>query len=226
MGKMLRKVLVACLVLVLVVTIGLCAWVGISARHVGTLFGQMSSSLDTTQQRIQAQDYSAAMASAREAAAYASEASDELAGMQWEIASKVPIIGVDADVMRSIGSIAGSLSNDAIVPVLDGWDTLVKDGIIVDNQIDVNAIGGKIDQFVTLAQTLKDANVAVDECSTRANAMPASHFEQLNVWTGQLKTTIASVDEVLDQLVGMANLVTGASSIISSLGAGAQGSAV
>lgn len=217
----LRRAFGTLLAIVVVVVIAFGAWIGLSARRVGELFGQTSSALEATQERIDAQDYRAAMVSARDAAAYTNEASKELSGVQWEIASKLPIIGVDAGIMRSIGSISGTLSNEAIIPVLDGWDKLVADGIIVDDQVDLSKIGDKVDQFVELAQTLQEADEAVNVCSTDANALPASHFEQLNEWVGQLKTTVASVDEVLDQLVGLANLVTGASSLFSSFTTGA-----
>lgn len=215
MGKTrtLRKVLGTLLAIVLVVVLAFGAWIGLSAQRAGGLFEQTSNALVALQEHVEAKDYQAAMVSAREAAAYTSEASEELSGVQWDIASRLPALGVDAGVMRSIGSISGKLSNEAIIPVLDGWDALAADGIIVNDQIDFSKIGDKIDQVVALAESLQKADGVVDACSAEANALPASHFDKLNDWVGQVKGAVATVDETLDQLVGVANLVTGASSL-------------
>ena len=203
--------------LLLLAIIGFGAWVGISAKKVSDLFGQASNAYNQVQSSIEAQDYSSALVYARTAASLTSQASTELQGVQWEIASQLPVLGEDARIMRSLGSISGNLADGAVLPVLDGWDVLVQEGVIVNGTIDPTKVTEKLDQLVALADTIQSANAVVDECNARVTTLPTLHFDVLNQWVGELRNTVTSVDTTLDQLAGIASLVTGTASLFSSL---------
>lgn len=204
-------------VLVLAALVGFGAWLGLSAKRVSELFGQAMTSYDELQVKIEAQDYDAALTAAREAASYTSQASTELAGKQWDIAANIPVIGADVNTVRSIGTISGKLADDAVLPVLDSWDQLANDGLIDNGKLDLGKVPEKLTQVVDLAKTLQEANSVVDTCSAQANALPESHFDAVNEWTGELRGTVASIDTTVDKFSGVVNLVVGMSDTISSL---------
>lgn len=203
--------------LLLLAVIGLGAWIGVSAKKASDLFGQAANAYDQMQSSIEAEDYSSALVYARSAASLTSQASTELQGVQWDIASKLPVLGVDAGIMRSLGSISGNLADGAVLPVLDGWDVLVQEGVIVDGTIDPTKVTEKLDQLVELADTIQSANAVVDECNAQVTTLPTSHFDVVNQWVDKLRNTVTSVDTTLDQLAGIASLVTGTASLFSTL---------
>ena len=208
------------LLVLLVAAIGFGAWLGLSVKRVGELFDGALSSYDSMSANIEAQDYSTALADARTAASLTSQAATELQGTQWDIASRIPVLGGDVSTMRSIGSISGSLADDAVLPVLDGWDELARDGVIEDGVIDLNKIPTKLEQLASLANTLQTAGAVIDDCNVQALALPESHFGTLNEWTSRLRETLDSANATFDQFGGAIDLVVGVSSTLSSLTGG------
>lgn len=217
-GSAITTVLGVLLGLALAALLGFGVYLHQSMQNVSELFGKASVALSSVQSSVEAQDYSAAMAAAREAANYAHEASVKLNGVEWTIASKIPVFGADADIVRSAGSITGRLADEAILPVLDSWDVLVANGVIVNGQVDMSQVSTKLDQVVSLAETVKSASAVVESCKVQADTLPTSHFETLNTWVAQLKSTVASVDKTLDELEAIANIVTSASNMLSVFG--------
>ena len=137
--------------------------------------------------------------------------------MQWDLASKLPVLGTDVTAMRSISAIAGTLSDDAVIPVLDAWDELSGSGVVVDGQLDATQVQAKATQFVQLAQKISDAEAVVSTCKEQADALPTSHFDEINAWANELRGSIDSADEVVGTLAGVANVVLGINSAFSSL---------
>lgn len=220
-GSAITTVLGVLLGLALAAMMGFGVYLHQSMQNVSELFGKASVALSSVQTSVEGQDYAAAMAAAREAANYAHEASAKLNGVEWTIASKIPVFGADADIVRSAGSITGRLADEAILPVLDSWDALVANGVIVNGQVDMSQVGTKLDQVVSLAETVKSASAVVESCKAQADTLPTSHFETLNTWVAQLKSTVASVDKTLDELEAIANIVTSASNMLSVFGSAA-----
>lgn len=205
------------LFLLLAAIIGFGVWIGLSAKRVSDLFTQAMSSYETMQASFDAQEYDDALAAARNAADLTSQASSELKGVQWDIAARIPVLGTDVEAVRGIGSISGSLADDAVLPVIDSWDQLAGDGIVVDGALDVGKIPDKVNQVVELAKTLQEASKVVDSCAEQSETLPTSHFGQVNEWADQLRNAVNSVDKSMDDLDVAVDLVVDASSLVSSL---------
>lgn len=216
-GKKNHTFLKFILLVLFVAIVGMGAWLGLSAKRVSDLYGEALETYQQMETHANQQDYGQALVDARTAATLTSQASEELGGIQWDIASYVPVLGSDVTTLRSIGSISGSLANDAVIPVLDAWDELSGSGVVVDGQLDIAQIQAKAGQFVQLAQTIKDAGEVVDTCKAQADALPASHFEALDGWTGSLRTTIDEADGLVDGLENVAGVIVNLSSTLSSL---------
>lgn len=204
-------------VMLLAVVVGFGAWFGLSVKKVGDLFGQATNAYEQIKSSVEAQDYDTALTYARTAATLTSQASTELDGLQWDIAARIPMLGADVATVRSIGSISGTLADDAVVPVLDSWDELAADGIVNGESIDMGKVSQKMEQLVALAKTLQEAGAVVNDCSSQADALPASRFEAVNGWTSQLRSAVSSAKTVFDQFGGIVDLVVGVSDMFGSL---------
>lgn len=213
-----RHILLKLVLLVLVTTaVGFGVWVGLSFKRAAELFGKADAAYAQMERSIESEDYKTALMYARSAATLTSQASDELAGQPWEMAERVPVLGADVSAMRSIGSISGTLADDAVLPTLDALDELMRDGIVEDGTIQVERIGQKLDQVVQLASTLKTANEVVDKCSVQLDGVSPSHVARVNEWVGSLRETMTSIDGVLDQYASVADMVIGMSNAFSTL---------
>lgn len=197
--------MVVLLLLVAVVAFG--GWLGVSFKRTTDYLTQAESAYAQMEQSIETEDYKTALTYARSAANLTSQASDELQGTQWNIASKLPVLGAEVDTMRSVGTISGVLADDAVLPTLDSLEELMGDGIVAEGTIDVSKIGEKLDQVVQLASTLQEADKVVNECSAQVDALPTSRFSFVNEWAGSLRETITSMDGLLDQYVSIADMV-------------------
>ena len=216
-GKKSHTLLKLVLLLLLVAVIGMCGWLGLSFKHAESLLTEASASYDQIKLNAEKGDYAQALVDARTAATLTSQAADELDGVQWDLASKLPVLGVDVSTMRSISSIAGTLSDDAVIPVLDAWDELSGSGVLVDGQLDASQVQAKAGQVVQLAQEVSDAAAVVDTCREQADALQTSHFDEVNAWADELRSTIGSASEVVDSLASVADVVLGVSSAFSAL---------
>lgn len=216
-GKKNHTLLKLVLLLLLVAVIGMGGWLGLSFKHAESLLTEASASYDQIQLNAEKGDYAQALVDARTAATLTSQAADELDGVQWDLASKLPVLGVDVSTMRSISSIAGTLSDDAVIPVLDAWDELSGSGVLVDGQLDASQVQAKAGQVVQLAQEVSDAAAVVDTCREQADALQTSHFDEVNAWADELRSTIGSASEVVDSLASVADVVLGVSSAFSAL---------
>ena len=204
-------------VLLLVAVIGLGGWIGFSVKRISDLLGQASTAYEKVQSSVEAEDYDNALVYARTAASLTSQVSSELDGVQWDIASYIPVLGGDVSTVRSVGRISGTLADDAVLPALDSWDKLVGEDVLTNGELDTNKVVGKIEQFGDLALTLQNAGKVVDECSVEADALPESHFDAVNGWVAQLRETIASVDGIFDDFGVVIDLVANLTTTLSSL---------
>ena len=137
-----------------------------------------------------------AYASARSAVDSISALPKELQGPQWSIAAALPVLGVDVQTAREMGSIAGRLADEAASPVFDQWDSIVRaftQGAAAEGQADISIV----EKLSTFAETLAHAKQVVFECEERANALPTVHIGQLNDAVSELKNTMTTVGDML-----------------------------
>ncbi len=214
-GKRNHTLLKLVILLLLVAVLGMSGWLGLSFKRAEGLLVEASASYDQMQLNVEKNDYAQALVDARTAATLTSQAADELDGMQWDIAARLPVLGTDVSAMRSISAIAGTLSDDAVIPVLDAWDELSGSGVVVDGQLDATQVQAKAGQVVQLAQEISDAEAVVQTCKEQADALPVSHFGEINSWADGLRSTIDSADEFVGTLASIANVVLGINSAFS-----------
>ena len=216
-GRPKRRVLPMILALLLVAVVAYGAWFGLSVQRVRTLIGDAQQSYAAMQKDIEAQDYDAALKDARAAATTAGQLESELDGVQWDVAAVLPVLGTDVSVARTLGDVSASFSNDAVIPVLDAWDTLMASGVITDGSFNVQALGAKADQLSSLVHALEDAGAVSSTCINNLDNLPTAHFDELNQAAEKLRSAVSSADEALDSMSGALTVAAGISDLVSGL---------
>lgn len=125
---------------------------------------------------------------------------------KWELAMATPILGEDVRAARSASSVANSLANEAILPVVDQGGEAFAAFSNVDFT-NLEALGELIEQegsrLATLKQTVKDSHEAAKTCVEDVNAIPQTHFKELNELVDDLKETSEETEEYLGQIDGI-----------------------
>ena len=215
-------ILLKLLVLLLVVLAAYGAWLYLSAQKVRGLMTQAEHAYASMGESMEAKDYQQALATARDAADIAEQVNDELGGAQWEIATHIPVLGVEVQTARSLGSISTAFANEGAVPVLDAWEELMADGVIADGKFDIDHLSDKIDQVKQLMDALERADAVTEACAEELDCLPTSRFDEINEWKDRLESALASVDESLEGITEAINYINGFGELISGLMGGAS----
>lgn len=193
-GSVIALSLVALLFAAIVAYGGVMAY---SVHRVNALFSDAKAAYAQMKTNLEAQEYTDALENARSAATLTEEASAQMEGWQWDVAAVLPVIGTDVQAARSLGNISNDLSQGAVIPVLDSWDSLASSEVIVNGQVNLLKIPAAIAQVKNLVQALSSASETVDDCKERMAGVPESHFDTLNESAATLSEAINSADEAL-----------------------------
>lgn len=214
-------ILLKLFVLLLVVILAYGGWLYLSAQKMRNLIVENEQNFASMKASMDDNDYQAALATAREAADVADQIIAELDGIQWEIASHLPVLGGEVQSARSVGEISGSFTHDGVLPVLDAWDELVADGLIVDGQFKLDVISDKVDQIKALMDALQNAHDVSDECVSKLETVPDSRFAELNESKDKLEAALTSANETLSNISQAINYLNGLGELFSGLMGGA-----
>lgn len=219
-------ILKVCLILVLVVVVGYGAWFGLSIKRASDLLVQVDGQYVTMQQSLEDQDFSAAIEDARNTAATTLALRDELGGLQWEIAGHLPVISEDVRVARSSADISNQFANEAVIPVLDAWEELSSSVVSENGLVDLGKLGSKASQLSELVHKMQDAMTVVDSCSEQLEALPTSHFDELNAYVDELRSSVSSTKALLGDFESLLTAYSNLESLTSGLfGSGDAGTA-
>lgn len=184
-----------------------------SADRAKGLATDARSSYESARSSAQRGDLPAALASARQALGYINELDAELSGPLWDVAQGVPVIGEDVAMTREMVSIVSDLSDEAVLPILDELDVIVDGSALGEGPAEFSG------HLTALASAFDRSADVVYACEKRADALPQSHFEQLNEAADELKHamsaaagTVRAFEEAVDALgYGVSSLVDGLS---------------
>ena len=193
-----RKLLIITAVAMVVCAMAFAVSLGVSVLRVKDRIESAQNSYEAAKTELSGGKSDAALRHARLALNDVSAASDELRGPQWAVAAALPILGTDAKAAQEMASIAGDLSNKAMLPILDEWDTMAGDA-----QAGWGNIVGKLS---SAASTIKSSVSVLYECRERADALPQSHFSQLNDAANELRSLLSTVTDTLDSLGRLASV--------------------
>lgn len=127
---------------------------------------------------------------------------NKMNGWQWQVASHIPVLSDDVRCLRGIAHICDALANDALMPVLTEGETIVDNiSSIGDNdKLDIIKAKAIFDEFVHLSDDIAVARDVVSNCQQEAEALPTSHFAELNDLADQIRLITTQIDETFDTL--------------------------
>ncbi len=109
---------------------------------------------------------------------------EKTSGLNWQIASFIPIIGDDITAARGLVSEADNLMQNAMLPAAAKLAELKPDKLLVDGAVNVESLQD-------ILTTLKSVTPVIRESTEAINALPTPHI-------GKLKDALAKVQDPLD----------------------------
>lgn len=152
-------------------------------------------SYDSLEQHMHDGDFAGAVEEARTMASIVDSIQRHTDTWWWDFARSVPVVGEDVDCAQRLATIFDDLANDAIIP-------LAEDLLEVASQPeDVNLgelLSYNVDHASQVAVSLRNARDMVEDCRTRIDELPKSHFTGLENLVGKTREIVILVDDNLD----------------------------
>ena len=192
----LRIVLTVLLVLVLAAgAFGGYLYVG--AKQVQTHIAAANASYEQCIGQLDQQQFGEALTSVKTTIDEIAQIRQGLDGWQWDVAEKLPYLSQDVTCARQTSQIADQLASDALLPVIEQTEDIMSDASSADPLTGITDVFGKLPALYT---TLNDARKVVSDCKAQADALPTSHFDQLNEWVSGVQEATTSAEETFSQL--------------------------
>ncbi len=206
-GKSRPLVIVLGIILVLVVLFAGC--LGLSAARISGLVEQANGQYQAYESCANKGDLAGAKTQVFALAETLDTIEAETSAWQWQAASGLPVLGEDVRCAQGLANIADDLANEALVPVLTELDDIFG-GFSDGGVLDLNAWG---DLFLTkgkkigeLFDDIADAREIVRQCRNEADALPTSHFDQVNEAADNVREAMVNLDEffgIYDDIAGL-----------------------
>lgn len=203
------------LVIVLTAILAVGFFVGRSVFRVHNCIGQSLEAYVEYENCLDKSDIVGAITALEKLSLNVGKIEDEANSWPWQLLSSVPVMGEDIACVRSTATIADTLANDALLPVLRNAQDIMADVQAFDTSSvdwsDLDAIGElfseKGEQIMALAAALSDARPYVRECSDAAKEIPTSHFKELNELADNVRGICDQTEEVYEQFDSLFSLV-------------------
>lgn len=181
------------------------AYVAILAVSAADLKNDTDAMIKTYEQleaSLQASEFEESIAHIHDLGNNIDSVEKKLNGWQWQVASNLPIISDDIRCLRQIATICDALANDALMPVISRAELIVGDISSLgsdgaQNTADLTTIGN---DFGSLTREIAQAREIVDVCQRDAEALPTSHFDELNNLAAKIREVTTQADNAFDEL--------------------------
>lgn len=188
--------------LVFVVVLAYAAILAVSMADLKNDTDAMTKTYEQLEASLQAGEFEDSIAQIRNLGDSIDAVEKKLNGWQWQVASNLPVISDDVRCLRQIAGICDSLANDALLPVISRAELILGDVSSLgsggaQNTADLAAIGN---EFSLLSKEIAQAREIVDVCQRDAEALPTSHFNELNNLAAKIREVTTQADEAFDAL--------------------------
>ncbi len=127
-------------------------------------------------------------------------------GVNWKIASYIPVLGDDIRAARGLVKQADNLMQNALVPACSSLAALNPETLLSDGAINVQTLQSVIN-------TLQSVEPVIRECATQIDNLPATHISKVTNAVAKVREPLDSAVEALDtvnQLAPMLPQILGA----------------
>lgn len=193
--------IIVSLLLVLVVAAG--AYGGflyMSLKGINEHIDLANQSYEQCLAQLDQEQYDDALVSIRTTISETSQIRQGLDEWQWTVAEKLPYLSQDVTCGRQTAQIADDLASKALLPVIEKSEEIMSD---VNSADPLTGLGNAISKLPALYTTLTDARKVVADCKTRSDALPTSHFDDVNAWAESIRTAATDADSSFAQLDGV-----------------------
>ncbi len=112
-------------------------------------------------------------------------------GVNWKIASFIPVLGDDIRAARGLVQQADNLMQNAVVPACNSLAELKPDKLLSDGAINVQTLQDVIN-------TLQSVEPVIRECATQIDNLPATHISKVTNAVAKVREPLDSAVEALD----------------------------
>lgn len=200
------------LVVVLVV-VAYAACVGVSSYRLYASATELRNQYTELTRDMSNHDYDSAATVALSMNDTSAELVSESEGWPWQIASKLSFAQDDVSVVQGLALCARNLTDGALRPVAEAYQTLVSDGVVQNGSVSVRALASHQDDVAQLQEAAASARSTLATCEAQVAALPASHLGPLN----DIKDSLASSLSEATDAFGSLGSTASSSSVLSLL---------
>lgn len=150
--------------------------------------------------QVMAGDIAGAKQTTQELSETAKKLNDNVNSPLWAVATLIPVYGEDVRQVRTLASVANTLCQDALDPVVENMPAGGFKDIVVDGGVNVEPL-----QRIILP--LGEASGTITACAEQVNGMGESHFEQLAGPVATLKGFLGTLAAVSEHAADLAELL-------------------
>ena len=205
-----RSPLRALAVLLLMAVVAMCVLYGVSAHNLNEEFKEAESAYAEFEEQMDDLSYHEALDAVRRLSTAAEHIEYELHAWQWEMASRMPVLGQDVRTCQEAAEIANDLANEALYPVAAVAESLLGDS---EGQDIVSVLQEKAGQVSELAEAVSHGRSVIEDCERRAQELPSTHFEKLDEKLAKVRKAAADAAKALDDFEPLLLLVDAAGGI-------------
>lgn len=197
-----RNVVIAVVVAVVLLIAVPAAAFAMSVKDAKADASTLISQGKTLMSQMNSGDKEAAQKTVAELSSTAKELDDTVSSPLWVGATFIPVIGNDIAQVRTIASVADTLSSKALGPLVDALPAGGMSQIITYDTFNVTAISD-------ILRSLGSVSDPIHECAQQVEDMGETHLAQLKEPVAMLKSLMGTLDDVSGHANELAEVLPG-----------------
>lgn len=150
-----------------------------------------TSSLKTYLKSARSGDAQQLALSAMEVSTKAHELQEELSGVEWTIASYVPVLGSDVKSVRVLGDILVDISDEALVPLSQSTDIMSLSSLMQESSVNMEAVAA-------LSNVVRQTHPVVTRSAATIEELPEAHIKQISTVLEPAREALVDAGGIMD----------------------------
>ena len=129
--------------------------------------------------------------SAMEVSSQAHDLQEELSGVEWTIASYVPILGSDVRSVRKLGDILVDISDEALIPLSQSTDIMSLSTLMQESSVNMDAVAA-------LSNVVRQTHPVVTRSANTIEGLPKAHIKQISAVLEPAREALVDASSIMD----------------------------
>ena len=164
-----------------------------SVQRVQDQAAQAMSVIDELQVAIQAGDKSGLPDAAASLSDAVHAVNEEVSGLNWQVASHMPVYGQDIKSVQVLGGVLVDLADNALTPASSALMGMDLTAILQSGSINAAVVS-------QLADMAQDVAPVISRCTVALEELPAAHISQVSDILGQITGSLSTANTLLSQI--------------------------